>query len=73
MVAHGHGFALLNQRPSHDTTYDGGRVVRLELRDPVEPLTVVLAWMRGTRLTGRAQAFTATCRASYARPAAERR
>ncbi|HWN32199.1 MAG TPA: LysR family transcriptional regulator [Pseudonocardia sp.] len=73
MVAHGHGFALLNQRPSHDTTYDGGRVVRLELRDPVEPLTVVLAWMRGARLTGRAQAFAATCRASYARPAAERR
>jgi len=72
LVAHGHGFALLNQRPSHDQTYDGARVVCLALRDPVEPLNVVLAWMRGTRLTRRAQAFSRTCRSGYARPAAQR-
>jgi DNA-binding transcriptional LysR family regulator len=72
LVAHGHGFALLNQRPSHDRTYDGARVVCLKLRDPVEPLNVVLAWMRGTRLTRRAQAFTRTCRRTYARPTAQR-
>jgi len=71
MVAHGHGFALLNQRPSHELTYDGSRVVSLELRDPVEPLSVVLAWMHGARLTRRAQAFSVTCRSRYARTAAE--
>jgi len=43
---HGHGFALLNQRPSHELTYDGSRVVSLELRDPVGTVIVVLAWSR---------------------------
>jgi DNA-binding transcriptional LysR family regulator len=71
MVAHGHGFALLNQRPSHEMTYDGSRVVSLALRDELEPLSVVLAWMRGARLTRRAQAFSAACRSRYARPAPE--
>ncbi|WP_445188525.1 LysR family transcriptional regulator [Pseudonocardia sp. Cha107L01] len=71
MVAHGHGFALLNQRPSHEMTYDGSRVVSLALRDELEPLSVVLAWMRGARLTRRAQAFSAACRSRYARRAPE--
>jgi len=65
MVAHGHGYALLNQRPAHNETYAGGQIVALRLRDEVEPLKVVLTWMRGTRLTRRAQAFAHTCRTLY--------
>jgi len=61
MVAHGHGYAVLNQRPVHDLTYDGARVVNLRIEDPVPPLEVVVATMRGARLTARAQAMLRTC------------
>ena len=57
LVAHGHGFAILNQRPQHDLTYDGARLHPLELRDEVEALDVVVAWPRDARLTRRALAF----------------
>lgn len=67
LVAHGQGFALLNQRPVHDDTYDGERVVCLALRDELEPLEVVVAWMRGVRLTRRAQGFIALARGLYAK------
>jgi DNA-binding transcriptional LysR family regulator len=51
MVANGHGYALLNQRPVHETTYDGKSVVSLELREELPPLEIVLAWMQGVRLS----------------------
>ena len=57
MVANGQGWSVLNQRPASNTTYDGAEVVTLEITDPVEPLEIVLASMRGVRLTARAQAF----------------
>ena len=57
MVANGHGWSVLNQRPASDTTYDGAEVATLEIRDAVPALEVVLASMRGARLTRRAQAF----------------
>ncbi|WP_222431989.1 LysR family transcriptional regulator [Leekyejoonella antrihumi] len=63
LVAHGHGFALLNQRPVHDTTYDGARALALELTDDVEALEIVVAWMRGARLTRRARAFVRLAKA----------
>ncbi|WP_020500563.1 LysR family transcriptional regulator [Sciscionella marina] len=62
LVANGQGYSILNQRPVRDTTYDGGQVVTLPLLDPVSPLPVVLAYLRNTRLTRRAQAFAAFCR-----------
>jgi DNA-binding transcriptional LysR family regulator len=62
IVAHGHGFAILNQRPVHDLTYDGGQVVCLKIRDEVPALTVVVAAMKGVRLTARARAMLHTCR-----------
>ncbi|MEU7045561.1 LysR family transcriptional regulator [Streptomyces varsoviensis] len=62
MVAAGYGWSLLNQRPAHDGTYGGSRVVCLPLADQLPALPVVLAKLRGVRLTGRAQAFAATCR-----------
>jgi len=66
LVAHGLGFALLNQAPVHDTTYSGRSVVALELEDEVAPLEVVLAWPRGARLTRRAQCFARLCRRTAA-------
>jgi len=66
LVAHGHGFALLNQQPAHDRTYDGERVVSLRLTDELPPLEIVLVWVKGTRLTRRAQAFSQMIRTSYA-------
>ena len=66
LVAHGHGYALLNQRPARDETYDGRKVVPLDLSDDLPPLEIVLAWMRGTRLTRRAQTFIQLSRELYA-------
>lgn len=63
LVAAGHGYAILNQQPHHDLTYDGGQIVRLPLLDDVPPLPVVLARVTGVRSTVRAQAFAALCRA----------
>ncbi|MER7014240.1 LysR substrate-binding domain-containing protein [Saccharopolyspora sp. NPDC000359] len=65
-VAHGHGFALLNQRPSTETTYAGARAVTLALTDDIPPLNVVVASMHGVRLTRRAQEFRELCRTRYA-------
>lgn len=67
LVASGHGFALLNQRPPNDTTYAGASVVPLALTDDVPSLEIVLATMRGVRLTRRAQEFRELCRAMYSR------
>ncbi|MFC7344247.1 LysR substrate-binding domain-containing protein [Saccharopolyspora griseoalba] len=66
-VARGHGFALLNQRPESESTYSGARAVALALTDDVRPLEIVVASMRGVRLTRRAQEFRELCRGLYAR------
>lgn len=72
LVAAGHGFSLLNQRPATDVTYDGGSVVPLPLLDPVPGLPVVLGRLRGVRPTRRAAAFAECCRRTLAgTPAAE--
>jgi DNA-binding transcriptional LysR family regulator len=57
MVAHGHGFSVLNQRPRHDLTYDGRRVAVRRIADDVPALRVVLATLRGVRQTARAAAL----------------
>jgi DNA-binding transcriptional LysR family regulator len=63
MVARGHGFTLLNQRPVHDLTYDGGRLVVIELEEEAGSLGVVLASAQPINtLSLRAQAFVAQCR-----------
>ncbi len=57
MVAHGQGWSVLNQRPASNTTYDGAEVVTLQIADRLEPLEIVLASIKGVRLTARAKAF----------------
>jgi DNA-binding transcriptional LysR family regulator len=65
LVAHGRGYALLNQRPAADVTYDGRSVVALRLLDEVEPLEIVVTWMKGVRLTHRARAFVEMAGTAY--------
>lgn len=57
MAARGLGYAILNQRPAHDLTYSGERVVMLEIDDDVPSMQIGIAWLKGVRLSGRAQAF----------------
>lgn len=62
LVANNQGWSILNQRPASSVTYDGAEVVNLDISDELEPLEVVLASMRGVRLTSRAQAFVHSSR-----------
>lgn len=67
MVARGHGFTLLNQRPVHDLTYDGGRLVVIDLAEKTDSLDMILASARPiAALSRRAQAFAEQCRAVLA-------
>ncbi len=67
MVARGHGFTLLNQRPVHDLTYDGGRLVVLDLAEETDSLDMILASAQPiAELSRRAQAFVEQCRAVLA-------
>ena len=71
MVAAGLGYSVLNQRPVHDLTYDGGRVVALELEGTFADIPVVMATVRGSRLTTRAEAVAALLREAVPSIAAE--
>jgi DNA-binding transcriptional LysR family regulator len=65
LVARGHGFSILNQKPQADTTYDGGKVSVVPLLDKLAPLPIVLTRLRGLRLSARGEAFAARCRAVF--------
>jgi DNA-binding transcriptional LysR family regulator len=56
LVARGHGYSVLNQRPATNQTYAGGEVVSLELANDYPPLAVVLAMLDQVRQTARARA-----------------
>lgn len=58
LVAHGHGFSILNQRPAHDLTYDATRVAVVPIGDDVPALPVVVATLRGVRQSARARAVS---------------
>lgn len=66
LVAHGHGFSILNQRPAHNLTYDGKEVATIELTDGAPALELVIAQLSGVRLTNRASAFKELCKRSFA-------
>ncbi len=65
MVAHGHGFSILNQRPAHALAYDGQRLAAVAIDDPVEPLPIVITTLRGTRQSARAAAIAQIVREVY--------
>lgn len=65
-VANGHGYSILHQRPKHDFTYDGGRVVSREIKGPVPELETVVARLRTQRPTARTKAVAQAIRQQIA-------
>lgn len=63
LVARGHGFSLLIQRPTVEVSYEGRPLVVRPLVDHVEPTAVVLAWPSTAPPTRRARAFADHCHA----------
>lgn len=66
MVGRGHGYTILNQRPAHDLTNDGGRLVRLKIRSARSNLQVGVTFRRGEQLSRKGQAFIEECRVIFA-------
>eukprot|EP00494_Astrolonche_serrata_P005500 UN05516 len=66
MVANGHGYSVLNQRPAIEWSYDGAELAAVELSDQLPTLNVVILTLRNTRLTRRAEAIINFCREFYA-------
>lgn len=62
MVGQGAGFSLLVTRPWSSYTYDGQRLVMVELAGEVEPSGLVAAWLQCSPLTRPAQLFISHCR-----------
>ncbi|GAB6903455.1 LysR family transcriptional regulator [Kineosporia succinea] len=56
LVAKGYGYAILNQQPRHDSTYDGRAVVTRPISDEVPGLPLVVATLRSVRATARVRA-----------------
>lgn len=63
LVAHGHGYSILNLRPVDDVTYDGAHVLARPIADEVPPLSIVIARLSSVRPTARARAVAARARA----------
>jgi DNA-binding transcriptional LysR family regulator len=68
LVAHGHGYALMNQQPSQAVTYDGAEVAAIPLLDKIAPLPIVLTTLPALRQSARARAFAERCRALFRTP-----
>ncbi|MDH3377286.1 MAG: LysR substrate-binding domain-containing protein [Gammaproteobacteria bacterium] len=65
LVANGHGYSVLNLKPADDLTYEGTRLVSVNIADPVRALSIGLAWIRDARLGRRAEAFAQQCRLAF--------
>lgn len=62
MVARGHGYSLLNQRPVHNLSTDGRSVVPLPVIGVRSHLQIGVATLSGEALSSRAQVFVDECR-----------
>lgn len=69
MVAAGLGYSILNQRPSIDGTYTGGRAVAVEIEDRVPRLSIAVSSLTQIGRSARAAAVTETTRAILSEPA----
>ncbi len=65
LVAHGRGYALLNQQPVEPVTYDGGTVVVRPLKEPTQALDLVIAVRAGEPLSARARAVAQRLQALF--------
>ena len=66
MVARGHGYTILNQRPTHDLAPGGGRIVRLPIEGVTSHLQVGIVRRAGEPTSRKAQVFTEACRTALA-------
>ncbi|MCU1716158.1 LysR family transcriptional regulator [Pseudomonas sp. 5P_3.1_Bac2] len=66
MVGQGFGFSVLVTRPQHDMTYDGQRVVVVNISDAVTGSGLVAAWLKRAHLTKPAQLFVEYCKEQFA-------
>lgn len=62
MVGQGFGFSLLVTRPHSECTYDGQRVVCVDITEPVATSGLVAARLKRAQLTKPAQLFVDFCR-----------
>lgn len=62
LVSHEHGYSILNQRVSLEAVQGGKDMVARALVDDLPPVRLVLAYVEGARISGRAQAFIEVCR-----------
>ena len=68
MVARGHGYTILNQRPAHNMTNDGFRIVRLPITDSRSLLQMGIAHRAEEPLSRKGEAFLEQCRQMLATP-----
>ncbi|WP_064745547.1 LysR family transcriptional regulator [Pseudonocardia acaciae] len=61
LVARGHGYSMLIQRPAVEVSYEGRPLVSRPIADPLDPMEVVLAWPSTAPPTRRARAFADHC------------
>jgi DNA-binding transcriptional LysR family regulator len=62
MVGQGFGFSLLVTRPYSEYTYDGKKLVTIDLTEAVAPSGLVSARLKRGQLTKPAQSFVDFCR-----------
>lgn len=68
MVGQGFGFAILVTRPHCDCSYDGCRLVTVEIVEPVTGSGLVAAWLKRAQLTRPARLFIDFCKEQLADP-----
>lgn len=73
LVARNLAYALLVQRPTTRSSYEGLPIVEREITPEATAVPVILAWLRDARLSPRAQALAELARAQYADLASARR
>lgn len=69
MVGQGLGFSVLVTRPFTDQTYDGERLVQLDIEDEMEASTLIMAYLENNEPTHPAKLFMEYCRTVELRPA----
>lgn len=71
MVGQGFGFSVLVTRPHSDITYDGKRVVCVNISEDVTGSGLVAAWLKRAQLTKPAQLFVDYCKEQLGEKATE--
>ena len=64
-VGYGFGFSILSMRPFSQVSYDGHRVVPVEIEEDIEPTPVVIARKAGRRPDAMTDAFVGFCQSLF--------